>query len=345
VCNYNGAAYLGRCLDALLTEELDEVLVVDNASTDASRELVARDYPGVRVLALEANDGPATARNAGMRAARNRWVLALDNDAVVTPGMLARLVAAAEARPAAVIVQPRSVFGDDPERVHYDGGAAHYAGLIALRNWYTPLREARGAGVVAVDVAVSVCLLLDRDAVLAAGGYDESFFILFEDLDLSYRLRLRGNEILSVEDALVLHGAGTAGISFRAGPSYPARRVFFHSRNRWLYMLKCFRWRTLVVTLPGVLLYELVWFGFALGQGGLGAWGRGKWAVLRQLRGLRARRRAAQAGRVVGDGQLLVGGPLTLTPATRASGVAGALAHALDGGLRAWWALARHLCR
>ena len=76
---------------------------------------------------------------------------------------------------------------------------------------------------VPVDCAVAVALLLDRDAVFAAGGYDESFFILFEDLDLSFRLRALGHRILSVEDAIVLHKGGTPGISFREGPS--ARRT------------------------------------------------------------------------------------------------------------------------
>ena len=247
VVNYNGAAYLARCLGAVraLRGPVDEVIVVDNASTDESRALVARDFPEVRVIALAANEGPSPARNAGMRAAKHRWVLALDNDAVVEPDVLEKLLAARRA--GVVLVQPRSVFDAEPARVHYDGGAFHYAGLIVLRNFYTPLASAEGSGVREVDCAVSVALLVDRETVLALGGYDARYFILFEDLDLSYRLRARGHAIVSVPDALVRHLGGTPGISFRDGPSYPASRVFLHARNRWMFLARNYQARTLLV--------------------------------------------------------------------------------------------------
>ena len=69
VCNYNGEAYLPACLDALraLSKRVDEILLVDNASTDGSLALVAEHYPEVRVLSMEGNLGPAAARNAGIR--------------------------------------------------------------------------------------------------------------------------------------------------------------------------------------------------------------------------------------------------------------------------------------
>lgn len=341
VINYQGRDYLPTCLDALLGAGVDEVIVVDNASTDGSKKLLEAEYPDVRLVNMGQNAGPALARNAGMRAARNRWVLALDNDAVVTPGMLEKLRAAAVERPDAVVIQPRSVFASERGRVHYDGGGLHYAGLFALRNFYTPVAEASGQGVVEVGGAVSVCLLLDRDAVLAAGGYDERYFILFEDLDLSFRLRALGGTILSVEDAIVLHDAGTAGISFRRGTDYPERRVFYHSRNRWLFLAKCYSGSTLLFAAPGLLLYELVWFLFALLQGGALAWLRGKWEVLDGWRVTARERRRFQAERVRSDGELLVGGPLTLTPGLRSGKLSGALAGALDGSLRALWTIVK----
>lgn len=345
VCNYNGEGYLAGCLDALLQLEggLDECIVVDNASTDGSLALLDQRYPAVRVVQMGHNAGPAVARNEGMRQARNGWVLAVDNDAVVMPGLLAQLRRAAEDEPRAVIVQPRSVFHHERDRVHYDGGAAHYAGLIALRNFYVPLAEAEGAGTLAVDVAVSVCLLVDRDVLLGAGGYDETYFILFEDLDLSYRLRCAGHAILSVEDAIVLHDAGTPGTSFREGKRYPSNRVLYHSRNRWLFLLKCFRWRTLVLSLPALLVYETVWFGFAVAKGGLLAWLCGKGQVLRLLPQLAAKRRQAQTGRRIPDRELLVGGPMTVTPALDSGGASSACLRGLDGLLRAWWRLVRPL--
>src|SRR5204863_4237516 len=194
---------------------------------------------------------------------------------------------------------------------------------------YRPFAEADGRGVVAVDCAVAVALLVDRDAVLAAGGYDERFFILFEDLDLSYRLRTRGLAILSAEDAIVLHKGGTPGISFRHG-LYPGSRVELHAQNRWMFLAKNYRLRTLVAAAPGILVYECVWLSFSIAAGGLGPWLRGKRKFFGALRGVLADRRAIQRGRCVEDRALLRGGPLTITPMLTASPLKRASIAALD---------------
>ena len=359
VCNYNGERYLAECLASVFALDgvVDDVIVVDNLSTDGGLSLVRAQFPTVAIVEMGRNEGPCPARNEGMRRAKNRWVLALDNDAVVTRDMLSKLCAAvlagrgdasaqASAEPSdspIAIAQPRSVFASEMSRVHYDGGALTYTGLIGLRNFYTPIAEAEGAGTVDVDCAVAVALLVDRDALLALGGYDETMFILFEDLDLSFRLRATGKRIVSVEDAIVLHKGGTPGISFREGPSYPGSRVFFHSRNRWTYMAKCFHLRTLVVAAPGIFLYELVWLVFSTLQGGLGPWLRGKWRFAKLAAHVWRERQRFQTARSVPDRALLAGGPLTITPALKSSGAKAFVLRALDALLRAWWSVARWL--
>ncbi len=346
VCNFNGEDYLADCLDALLAagDQLDEVLVVDNGSTDGSLALLADRYPSVGVLELGRNRGPGAARNAGLAAARNRWVLAIDNDAVVSPDAITRLRAALEADPEAVLAQTRSVCHHDPSTVHYDGARFHYVGLFALRNFFVPLAQAEGDGVLEVDGFVSICGLMDREAVQAVGGYDEDFFILFEDFDLSLRMRIAGQRLLSVEEAIVLHKGGTPGISFRE-VSYPRRRAFYHSRNRWLLIFKCYRPWTVLVALPGMLVYELVWLLFTLKAGHLMAHLRGKWWFLRALPAAWGKRLRVQRSRRVSDGALLVGGPLTLSPQLVERPLAAAAAGLLDRCLRAWWTVAGRLVR
>lgn len=339
ICNYNGEGYLPACLDSLLA--LDpapaEILVVDNESTDGSLGVLRERYPQVTCLSMGRNAGPAAARNAGMRAARFPWVLALDNDVTLPASALGDLVAAAEAHPEAVLLQPRSVFAGDRERVHYDGGALHYAGLIALRNFYTPLAGAQGSGTVEVDAIVSLCLLVDARAVLGAGGYDERYFILFEDLDLSYRLRSEGRRLYCVEDTVCVHDEGTAGISFREGPRYPARRVRLHSRNRWMYLAKCYSALGLLRAAPGLGVYELAQLGFALQQRAFWAYCLGKWDFLCSLPGSWSLRRGVQRRRQRSDRDLLVDGPLTLTPAVAASPGKARVARILNRTLAALW--------
>jgi GT2 family glycosyltransferase len=344
VCNYNGERYLPQCLDAVrcLGARVAEVLVVDNASEDGSVALIEARYPEVELVRMPFNGGPCVARNAGMRAARHRWVLALDNDAIPRPDVLDKLAQALEADEQAVAAQTRNVFAVEETRVHYDGANFHYLGLLSLRNFYRPLAEAEGRGVVQAYGLIAIAILLDRDAVLACGGYDEDFFILFEDFDLALRLRIAGHGLLSVEDAICLHQGGTPGISFRGG-SYPKIRAFYHSRNRWLVIAKNYRWRTLLAALPGILVYEVVWAVFTLGQGHFRAHLFGKLSFLTSLGKVRGHRRRSQRMRRVRDRDLLVAGPLTFSPELLQTPGRRALAGALDRVLAGWWRLARHL--
>jgi GT2 family glycosyltransferase len=278
-----------------------------------------------------------------MRAARHRWVLAVDNDVVLEPGEAARLAEALEAHPQAAVAQPRSLHAGDPSRVHYDGAEIHCVGLLALRNFYRPIDQAAGRGVVEVGAFVALCALVDRDVLLSLGGYDPRYFILFEDLDLSLRLRQRGHRILSVEEALVRHGSGTPGTSFRAGV-YPERRAFLHGRNRWHLLAKSWSCSTLVVLLPGLLPYECVEIAFALRAGNLLPFLRGRISFLGGLPATLAARRTVQHLRRVPDRELFVGGPLTLSPLVLASPPRRALARGLDRALRSWWSFVRPWC-
>lgn len=342
VVNYQGEAYLEACLRSIqaLEDPVDEIVVVENASTDGSLNVLNTHFRSVELLRMKTNVGASAARNVGLRAAKHRFALLVDNDVVLAPDTLTKLRAAAEADPSLVLLQPRAVFKDEPERVHYDGGFVHYAGLVALRNSGVPLATAQGSGAVPVDVAISLALLVDKKAVVEAGGFDEEMFILFEDLDLSFRLRAAGHGLAVVEDAVVLHDAGTPGISFRGG-RYPERRVFLHARNRWLFLAKNYRLWTLLLVAPGLCVYEAAWLAFVVRQGHLGAWWRGKRAFFAHGRRLWQKRRKVQRMRTVGDRRLLVGGPLTLSPGL--AGGQGAGARALAGLLRAWWGLVRWL--
>ncbi|MFK7742927.1 MAG: glycosyltransferase family 2 protein, partial [Planctomycetota bacterium] len=216
VVNWNGQDYLPECLDALLAQvpAPEEVIVVDNHSDDRSREVVAERYPNVRLVDTGFNGGPCHARNVGAREASHEQLLFVDNDVVLHEGALARLVARMAADPKAAMVQARSVCGDDPNVVHYDGGDLHFLGTLVLRNWYRPLDQAsdpQGP----VGAAIALCFLAKRSVFQEVGGFDENLFILYEDNEFSYKLRMRGYTIGLAPDALCTHKAGTVGLSVR----------------------------------------------------------------------------------------------------------------------------------
>lgn len=345
VVNWNGRDYLPRCLEALLAQQPapDEVIVVDNHSDDGSRELVAARWPQVRVVDTGRNAGPCHARNVGAAAASHELCLFLDNDVVLHPGALAALRACLEADPRTAAVQARSLCGDDGERVHYDGGELHFLGTLVLRNWYRRRGEAEDPSG-PVGAVIALCFLCRRSTFLEVGGFDEHLFILYEDNEFSYKLRMRGHLLRSCPGALCTHLAGTAGLSVRGEGRYPGRRTFLHSRNRWYVLLTCMRWRTFWLLAPAQLLYGVVYAAFGVRSGHLGDWLRGKWELLRLLpTAVRARRRAQQ-GRSVPDRDLLVAAPLTLNPGLAESGAAAALRRGLDRFFAGYWRVVRRFC-
>ena len=221
VCCFNGERYLSELLRSIQTQTIapGEILVVDNASTDGSREVARRGFPGVRLIELATNEGPCVARNRGMRETSKRLVLALDVDVILEPDCLERLLAAFAADPGLAVAAPRAIAEGAAASVQYDGARFHYTGLLSLRNFYKPLAEAEGTGVVSVDAFISVAILADREKLLSVGGYDPAFFFYFEDSDLSYRLHSGGHRLACVEEARVTHRGGTSDLRSAAAPA------------------------------------------------------------------------------------------------------------------------------
>ena len=342
ITNWNGAAFLDDCLDAVLAlrGEVREVVVVDNASTDDSVDRVRRRAARVRLVQMARNEGPCPARNRGLAESATRWVLQLDSDVILPPDTLERLwPQTAEERVA--LVQPRAVLASDPSVVHYDGGRLHYVGMMCLDHLLVRADGPPGPPQ-DVDAVISMCLLADRQVVLAAGAYDPAFFILFEDHDLSYRLRARGFRLRRVPEAAVLHREGTRGLSFRPGaPAYPAQRAFLHARNRTYLVLKNYSWPALVASLPGRVLYGVVYAAFALGRGAFPSWLRGRLALLALLpRALRLRRELRGA-RVVSDRVLLCADDLTFSPVIARRPLELRLEKAFNVALRGLWRATR----
>ncbi len=345
VINWNGKHYLEDCLGSVLAQEPvpDEVILVDNHSDDGSREFVARIFPSVRVVDTGYNAGPGYARNMGVASAQHERVLLIDNDVTMQAGALHSMAATMDSHGAA-IVQARSLCGDVSELVHYDGTEIHYLGLLVLHNWFVPITETAppprpNGGLVAL------CFLADRARYLDCGGFNSDLFILFEDTDLAWRLRMRGEQILLDDKAIVLHGAGTEDVSMRgADAKYPARRIFLHSRNRWLVLLTCLHWRSFLFLLVPQLAYELVQFVFAFAKLHPVAWFHGKIDMLRLLPRVPVWRRAAQDGRRVPDRELLVAGAFTLNPGLSDRGVSRLLHSFMAGCSTVWWKVFGRLC-
>lgn len=318
--NYNGEAHLRRSLPAAVAraDEFAEILLVDNASTDGSLAFVERHFPMVRILRLPDNRGPGAARNAGIREAVSDRILMLDNDVVLLDGCAQALSAALDAHPRAAAAAATVLYAGNRELVQYDGADHHYLGLMILHNADVPLSERR-TGIRTTTSLVTCCFMLDRSRLATEVWFDEDFFIYFDDHDFGLQLRELGHDILSVPDALVLHGQGTENLSIRQLGTYSRRRVLYTIRNRWLLILKHYSARTLLLLAPMLLVYEAAQLAVALRKGWGGVWLEAAGWTLRRLPAILARRRLVQKQRRLSDREILKGGALPLRPELAAS--------------------------
>ncbi|MDX6749581.1 glycosyltransferase family 2 protein [Geminicoccaceae bacterium 1502E] len=309
--NYNGEAVLREALGAAMRQAhlFCEMLLVDNGSSDGSVALVTREFPAVRVVRLPENGGAGAARNAGFREARSDVILCLDNDVAVAEGCLQQLVEALERHPGAVVAMPAVVYAHRREVIQYAGAGSHYLGLMTLHQQDRPLADA-DRRVCKVASVVTCAFLVDRSRLGDAAPFDEAFFYQMEDHDFGVRLRARGLEVLAVPGAVVFHGKGTEGMSIRHTGDYSSARVYYLIRNRWLFLLKNYGGRTLLVLAPMLLVYETVQLAMVLKKGWTAEWARaGRW-VLGHRRQIAAERRRVQGLRRLPDRTLLENGPV-----------------------------------
>jgi GT2 family glycosyltransferase len=295
--NWNGAAHLPTCLNALRAQTFRdfEVIVADNASADESRALLARDYAEARVVRLERNRGFTGACNAGLRAGGGEFLILLNNDTEVEPRWLAEVTAAFERHPAAGMVASKMLLFDRRDTLHCAGDIFRTDGTPGNRGvWAADTGQFAEGPVFSANGGSAAY----RRAMLEQVGLlDEDFFFSCEDVDLAWRAQLAGWICVYAPQAVVYHklkGSGGSGVT-----------ASFHDGRNFIYVL--------VKDVPGSV------------------WRRHGWAMMRgQLRitlaALRAWRGAAARARLRGQlaGLLAIPRLLRKRPAVQASQVVSA---------------------
>ena len=297
--SWNSAALLPRCLDSVAVQgDGVELLVVDNGSSDSTLELLReRDLPHI---SLGRNTGFAAAVNLGAGKVGAGMILALNADAVLAPGALANLAAALADDPGLGGVQPRILQlegeveeGADPDpdtgRLYSAGqalsadGRAYEIGAGEPQSPATARREVFG-------VCGAACLLR-RELFDELGGYDESYFSFYEDVDLNVRARVAGWRFLYEPSAVAWHLGNASWLAEAERPNaWNARLV---ARNRISTQAKFMP----ATALPRATAVEAGALARAAGQRRFGATARGKLEGLARLpRSLRERRRLAREG-------------------------------------------------
>jgi GT2 family glycosyltransferase len=236
VLNSNRRTDTLECLASLsrLAYPNHAVVVLDNASTDGSVEAIAAAFPSVQVMPLTENKGYAGNNNVGIRAALEQgadWVFVLNEDTILDPGCLSRLVEAGERDPAIGIVGPMVYHHNEPAVIQSAGGrldawwfGSHIGQNEDDHGQYAEPRE--------VDW-ISGCAILVRRAVIEqVGALDERFFYYWEETEWCVRARRSGWRMVHVPAAKLWH----KGVQRNYDPGPPV--TYYNTRNRLLMLSK-----------------------------------------------------------------------------------------------------------
>ena len=226
IVSYNTCRLLDDCLASLLAAEPPEggieIIVVDNASTDGSQEMVRAKYPQVQLLTLDENFGFSTANNRGTALAKGRALLFLNSDTRLSEHALLQPFQYLQDHPQTGAVTVRLVYPDgqrDPD--NHRGfptpwnAMCHFTGLGRLfphnprfNGYFQSYADFDRTHV--VEVIAGSFMMMPRQLVDELGGWDETYFFYGEDIDLCYRIHEAGYEIIYYPHVEVLHYKGAS---------------------------------------------------------------------------------------------------------------------------------------
>jgi GT2 family glycosyltransferase len=232
VVTWQGRHLIGPCLDSLRAQTIPHrILVVDNASTDGTVELLHREHPDADVLVTDENLGFAGALAVALPRIATPYVALLNNDATADPSWLQSLVRHADAHPRAGAITSRMVLADAPDTLNNTGVRLLSTGYGTDRGFGLPATSRPEPD--EVFGFSGGAALLRTAAVRDVGGFPAPFFLYYEDTDVSWRLRLRGWTVRYEPEALVTH-QHSATVDQRS-ESF----AFFNERNRLLTLARC----------------------------------------------------------------------------------------------------------
>ena len=265
VLNWNGIRFLERCLGSLAAQTYAslEIIVVDNASTDGSIDLIREKFPRVRLIVNETNLGFGGGNNVGIQASRGRYIMILNNDTHIEAPCIEALKGAIEkderygASASKIILESEGNLIDAAGIVVGLDGLSIGRGRLEACDRYDEETE--------VFFASGCACLFRREMLDDIGSYDEDFFAYAEDTDMGWRARLAGWKCNYAPRAIVYH------LHSASSGTYSHMKAFLVERNRIWVAIKSFPLPLLVYGQGYTLLrYLYQAYGAFTGKGAAG---------------------------------------------------------------------------
>jgi len=303
-----------------------QITVVDVASTDGTAEWLAREHPRVRVRRLDRNAGPNPGRNVGITEATRPFTLLMDADVRVKPDTVEKLRGAMRADTTIKIGSPIVVDEQNPDRIQYAGGALHFI-CEAVNPWANRTVAERGTSPQDIGAAPACALLIDRQAAVEIGLFDERYFLGKDDGDFIHRMKIAGYKVWERPDAIVLHNT-------RPRSDW----IFYYQiRNRWHFILKNYQLRTILGIIPALAVHEPLQLAVLTAKGHLWTYVQAIGGVVKLLPSLPRDRALTRRIRRRADRDLLTSAPMVVREDLTSNAVMSRGKAAYDRFLDGYW--------
>ncbi|WP_445634874.1 N-acetylglucosaminyl-diphospho-decaprenol L-rhamnosyltransferase [Nostoc sp. DSM 114161] len=242
--NYNGAELLPDCLNSI-QKFIDipsyEIIVVDNASSDSSVELIAEKFPQVRLIKQTQNRGFGAGNNAGAKVASGKFLFLLNTDTIITYNILPHLIDLMQADSQIGIIGPKLLNPDGSFQIsvspalgikgEYEARQMH---LNYLNNSERNSIEQKFQQTQEVDIVVGAAFFIRSSLFQELNGFDENFFMYFEESDLCQRAQYQGYKIIYTPDVSLIHlkGYSIQKSANAMAIEYRRSQIYFYEKHR-----------------------------------------------------------------------------------------------------------------
>lgn len=294
IVTHQSGPFIGPVLDALAEDASgpDEVIVVDSASSDDTRSILA-DH-GVTTILLEDNVGFAAGCHIGADAATGSILVFLGHDTTPDPGWLTPLIEAVGLDGVGAAMAT-VVDAEHPDRFNTSGGHLTFVGLAWLSGLGDPVPSDE-PDLIEVAFPSGAAMAIRAETWMRFGGFRRSLFMYLEDTDLGWRMRLAGLRVVRSSRSRVRH---------RYDFSRTPEKMYYLERNRWVLVCTNYRMATLVVLFPALVLADLGVLVVAIRDGWVRQKVRANVSAFRTRKAWRDDRALVEANRVIGDAAML----------------------------------------
>jgi GT2 family glycosyltransferase len=251
--NYNGADVLIDCLNSLerfIPRDNCEIIVVDNNSQDNSVYILNDKFPNIKLIKLPKNVGFGAGNNAGAKVAKGEFIFLLNTDTIVESNILPHLIELMSENPDVGIIGPKLLFPDKSFQISFSPEIS-LKGEFAARKLHKNAEDKNNLHIIEkdfqdikeVDIVVGAAFFIRADLFNLLGGFDEKFFMYFEESDLCQRVRNEGYKILYTPHVSLIHirGYSVKKISNKMAVEYRRSQIYYYHKHRPMWEILLLR--------------------------------------------------------------------------------------------------------